>query len=68
MIDERPANGRHISAVDADGVALAAIQALYRLVKEKDVQIAALEARVAALEGASKMDNPAPCTQGKAAP
>jgi hypothetical protein len=37
-------------------------------VKEKDVQIAALEARVAALEEASEMDNPAPCTQGKATP
>jgi hypothetical protein len=41
---------RYISSVDADGVALAAIQALYQLVQEKDVQIAALEARVAALE------------------
>jgi hypothetical protein len=41
---------RHISTVDADGVALAAIQALYRLLQEKDAQIAALEARVAALE------------------
>jgi hypothetical protein len=58
----------HISTVDADGVALAAIQALYRLVKEKDSQIAALEARVAALEEASNSDGPAPCTQGKAAP
>jgi hypothetical protein len=29
----------HISTVDADGVALAAIQALYRLSKEKDTQI-----------------------------
>jgi hypothetical protein len=59
---------RHISTVDADGVALAAIQALYRLVKERDVQIAALEARVAALERASKMDSPTRCTPGIAAP
>jgi hypothetical protein len=44
---------RHISAVDADGVALAAIQALYLLVQERDAQIAALEARVAALEQAA---------------
>jgi hypothetical protein len=48
---------QHISAVDADGVALAAIQGLYRLVQAQDAQlraqqqhIAALEARVAALE------------------
>jgi hypothetical protein len=41
---------RYISTVDADGVALAAIQALYRLVQEKDAQIAALEARMSALE------------------
>lgn len=43
-------NDRHISTIDADGVALAAIQGLYRLVQEKDAQIAALEARVTALE------------------
>jgi hypothetical protein len=59
---------RHISTVDADGVALAAIQALYRLVKERDMQIAALEARVAALERASTMDSPAPCAEGRATP
>ncbi len=47
----------HISTVDADGVALAAIQGLYQLVQEKDAQIAAqqaqiddLKARLAALE------------------
>jgi hypothetical protein len=51
---------RHISAVDADGVALAAIQALYRLVKERDAQIAALEARVAALQRAGPVDSAAP--------
>jgi hypothetical protein len=50
---------RYISAIDADGVALAAIQGLYQLVQEKDAQMAAqqhriddLEARVAALEQA----------------
>ena len=41
---------RHITTVDADGVALAAIQGLYELVKEKDAKIADLEARIAALE------------------
>jgi hypothetical protein len=45
---------RHISAVDAQGVALAAIQALYEEVKralgEKDQQITELRARLAHLE------------------
>jgi len=47
-----------ISTVDADGVALAAIQGLYKLAQEKDAQISAqqkriddLETRVTALEG-----------------
>ena len=39
-----------ISAVDADGVALAAIQGLYTVVQEKEAAITALEARVVALE------------------
>lgn len=50
---------RHISTLDADGVALAAIQGLYQFVQEQQAQIAALqqqnadlEARLAALEGA----------------
>jgi len=50
---------RHISTLDADGVALAAIQELYQLVQEQGAQIATLqqqnadlEARLAALEGA----------------
>lgn len=48
---------RHISTVDADGVALAAIQGLYELVREKeaemrlkDAELAALKARLEALE------------------
>ncbi len=36
---------RYISTVDADGVALAAIQGLYELVRAQDARIAALEAR-----------------------
>ncbi len=40
----------HITTVDADGVALAAIQGLYEVVQEKDARIAELEGRVAALE------------------
>ncbi len=44
----------HISTLDADGVALAAIQGLYQLVQEQAAQIAALEARVTALEGADQ--------------
>lgn len=37
-------DGRHISTVDANGVALAAIKGLHRLVEQKDARIAALEA------------------------
>jgi hypothetical protein len=36
--------------VDANGVALAAIQGLYQLVQEQEIQITVLEARLAALE------------------
>ncbi len=38
----------HISTVDADGVALAAIQGLYQLLREKDAEISALKASNAA--------------------
>ena len=41
---------RSITTVDADGVALAAIQGLYALVKEKDAQIDELKQRLAAVE------------------
>jgi hypothetical protein len=41
---------KHIATVDADGVALASIQALYQLVQEKDSEIAALKRQVAALK------------------
>lgn len=41
---------RYIATVDADGVALAAIQGLYQLVQEKDGQLAAQQQRLAALE------------------
>ncbi len=40
----------HIATVDADGVALAAIKALYELIREKDAQIAELRARLEKLE------------------
>ncbi len=40
----------HISTVDADGVALAAIQGLYQLAQEQDARIARLEGRVTVLE------------------
>ena len=40
----------HISTIDADGVALAAIQGLYQVVQEQASQIAALQAENAALE------------------
>jgi hypothetical protein len=48
---------KHIATVDADGVALAAIQGLYQLLKEKEARLAQLEsgarakdARIASLE------------------
>lgn len=41
---------RYIGTIDADGVALAAIQGLNQIVKEKDCQIEQLEERVARLE------------------
>ena len=43
---------KHISTVDSEGVALAAIQALYRAVQEKDGQIQKLKKQVMALQGA----------------
>jgi hypothetical protein len=43
---------KSITTVDADGVSLAATQALYELVQQQDKEIAALEARLAALESA----------------
>ena len=41
---------KHIAPLDTNGVALAAIQGLYAIVEEKDVQIHALQAQTAALE------------------
>jgi hypothetical protein len=41
---------RYIGSIDADGVALAAIQGLYQLSQEQEVQIATLQARVDDLE------------------
>ena len=41
---------RHIATVDADGVALAAIQALTRMVEEQRTELAQLKARIADLE------------------
>ncbi len=41
---------RHITTIDADGVALAAIQGLNEVVEEKETRIATLEAQVADLQ------------------
>jgi hypothetical protein len=41
---------RHIAALDTGGVALAAIQGLHEIVKEKDTEITELKARLSALE------------------
>jgi hypothetical protein len=43
-------DGRHISAVDADGVALAAIQGMFRLVQAQEATIDAQHERIVALE------------------
>src|SRR5690348_4374220 len=40
----------HINMVDANGVALAAIQGLYQLVQEQEMQLTVLAARLATLE------------------
>jgi hypothetical protein len=45
---------KHISTVDADGVALAAIQALYALITEKDRQIQELRTRLSNIEDRQK--------------
>jgi hypothetical protein len=42
----------HITTIDADGVALAAIQGLHRLIKERNAEIAALKSRLDAIEAA----------------
>jgi len=41
---------RFVTAIDSDGVALAAIQGLNEIVKEKDARISALEKQNASLE------------------
>jgi hypothetical protein len=46
----RQVGTRRIATVDADGVALAAIQALYKLSLEKDRRIAELERRLDGLQ------------------
>jgi len=61
----------HINTVDADGVSLAAIQALYRLSQDKDAQIAdqreqitTLQTQVAALQDRLDKFDPAGSTKG----
>jgi hypothetical protein len=44
------ADDKYISMVDADGVALAAIQGLYAIVQEKDARLTAQQAQIAALQ------------------
>jgi hypothetical protein len=43
-------DGKHITTVDADGVALAAIQGLYKAGQEKDARIATQQERIEVLE------------------
>jgi hypothetical protein len=49
-------DGRYISPIDTDGVALAAIQGLYELVQERDARVDALESRLGITGGASDVD------------
>ncbi len=63
---------QHIDTVDADGVALAALQGVHRLLEEKDAQIASqqrqilsLEARVEALEATNNSLEPKPGAKAK---
>ena len=41
---------KHINLIDANGITMAAIQALYQLMQEKDSQISALQAEVEQLK------------------
>jgi hypothetical protein len=41
---------RHIATVDADGVALAGVQALYRLLREQEAQIQQLKSEIEKLK------------------
>lgn len=43
-------NNTHITTVDADGVALAAIQGLHQVVRDKDAQITGLQIQVSSLQ------------------
>ncbi len=47
---ELGADDRHIATVDADGVAMAAIQGLNEIVAEKDLKITQLQKRLCTLE------------------
>jgi hypothetical protein len=50
---------KYINLVDANGVTTAAIQALYRMVQEKEAQISALRAEVGALKEQRTDEDPA---------
>ena len=43
-------DGRHIAALDANGVALAAIQGLYQIVQEKETRISGQQQQIATLQ------------------
>jgi hypothetical protein len=52
----------HISAVDADGVSLATIQALYRMLLEKEAEIGRLAERLRQVEAGLEELRPKPPT------
>jgi hypothetical protein len=51
---------KSITTVDADGVALAAIQGLHAITKEQDARIAGLQAEIDALRGGATSSAPSP--------
>lgn len=61
---------KHITTIDADGVALGAIQGLYQVVQDKDAELAGLRSQVADLESQnSKLETRlAALEQGQRAP
>jgi hypothetical protein len=48
---------RYITTIDADGVALAAIQGLYEIAQEKDCEIENLKFEISELKGNREVEN-----------
>lgn len=61
-------DGQHINTIDADGVALAALQGLHQTVRDQEAQIAEQQARIEALETRLAALEGAPAGNGRSAP